>query len=63
MSLTLKGQIQDVFRSNLHPIHGGTLKDAQKLTKLGRCCMQNNQLPTKSHFELEDNSNVLQESI
>ena len=28
----------------------------QKLTKLGTCCMQNNQLPTKSPIELEDNS-------
>jgi hypothetical protein len=30
----------------------------QKLTKHGRFCKQNNQLPTKSHDELEDNSIV-----
>ena len=28
------------------------------LTEHGRWCMQNNQLPTKSHVELEDNSNL-----
>ena len=28
-----------------------------KLTTHGRFCKQNNQLPTKSHDELEDNSN------
>jgi hypothetical protein len=28
----------------------------QKLTKHGRFCKQNNQLPTKSHVELNDNS-------
>jgi len=28
----------------------------QKLTKHGRFCKQNNQLPTKSHDELKDNS-------
>jgi hypothetical protein len=27
----------------------------QKLTKHGKFCKQNNQLPTKSHDELEDN--------
>ena len=27
-----------------------------KLTKHGRFCKQNNQLPTKSHDELKDNS-------
>ena len=32
----------------------------QKLTKHGRFCKQNNQLPTKSHDELEDNSIVLE---
>jgi hypothetical protein len=30
----------------------------QKLTKHGKVCKQNNKLPTKSHDELEDNSNV-----
>jgi hypothetical protein len=30
----------------------------QKLTKHGRFCKQNNQLPNQSHVELEDNSNV-----
>ena len=30
----------------------------QKLTKHGRFCKQKNQLPTKSHDELEDNSNM-----
>jgi hypothetical protein len=30
----------------------------QKLTKHGRFCKQNNQLPTKSHDELKDNSNI-----
>jgi hypothetical protein len=25
----------------------------------GRCCMQNNQLPTEIHVELEDNSNYI----
>ena len=29
-----------------------------KLTKHERFCKQNNQLPTKSHDELKDNSNV-----
>jgi hypothetical protein len=29
----------------------------QKLTKHERFCEQNNQLPTKSHDELKDNSN------
>ena len=28
----------------------------QKLTKHGKFCKQNNQLPTKSHDELEDTS-------
>jgi hypothetical protein len=28
----------------------------QKLTKHGRFCKQNNQLPTKTHVELKDNS-------
>ena len=32
----------------------------QKLTKHGKFCKQNNQLPTKSHEELNDNSNVFQ---
>jgi hypothetical protein len=30
----------------------------QKLTKHGRFCKQNNQLPTKTHVELKDNSIV-----
>jgi hypothetical protein len=30
----------------------------QKLTRHGRFCKQNNQLPTKSHDELEDKSNI-----
>jgi hypothetical protein len=30
-----------------------------KLTKHGRFCKQNNQLPTKTHVELKDNSNKL----
>jgi hypothetical protein len=29
-----------------------------KLTKHGRFCKQNNQLPIKTHVELKDNSNV-----
>ena len=29
-----------------------------KLTEYGRFCKQNNQLPTKSHDVLEDNSNM-----
>jgi hypothetical protein len=32
----------------------------QKFTKHGRFYKQNNQLPTKSHDELKDNSNILQ---
>ena len=28
------------------------------LTEHGKCCMQNNQLPTKTHVELKDNSIV-----
>jgi hypothetical protein len=32
----------------------------QKLTKHGRFCKQNNQLPTKSHVELKDTSNIPQ---
>jgi hypothetical protein len=31
----------------------------QKLIKHGRFCRKNNQLPTKSHVELKDNSNVV----
>jgi len=31
-----------------------------KLTKYGRFCKQNNQLPTKTHVELKDNSNMKQ---
>jgi hypothetical protein len=30
----------------------------QKLTKHGKFCKQNNQLPTKSHDELKDDSNM-----
>jgi hypothetical protein len=30
-----------------------------KLTKHGKFCKQNNQLPTKTHVELKDNSNTL----
>ena len=33
----------------------------QKPTELGGCCMQNNQLLTNSHVELEDNSNQIAE--
>jgi hypothetical protein len=33
------------------------LRMHQKLTKHGRFYKQNNQLPTKSHVELKDNSN------
>jgi hypothetical protein len=29
-----------------------------KLTKHGRFCKQNNQLPTKTRVELKDNSNI-----
>jgi hypothetical protein len=29
-----------------------------KLTKHGRFCKQNNQLPTETHVELKDNSNI-----
>ena len=29
-----------------------------KLTKLGRCCMQNHQLPTKSHVKLQNRWNT-----
>jgi hypothetical protein len=29
-----------------------------KLTKHGRFCKQDNQLPTKTHVELKDNSNL-----
>jgi hypothetical protein len=32
-----------------------------KLTKHGRFCKQNNQLPTKTHVELKDNSIVQNE--
>ena len=35
----------------------------QKLTKHGRFCKQNNQLPIKSHVELKDNSSNLNLSI
>jgi hypothetical protein len=31
----------------------------QKLTKHGRFCNQNNQLPTESLVELKDNSDIL----
>jgi hypothetical protein len=52
MSLTFHELIWNVFSSN------STLPPRmhQKLTKHGRFCKQNNQLPTKSHDELEDNS-------
>ena len=30
----------------------------QKLSEHGNCCMQNNQLSTQRHIELEDNSKV-----
>ena len=30
-----------------------------KLTEHGMCCIQNKQILTKSHVELEDNSNVV----
>jgi hypothetical protein len=33
-----------------------------KLTKHGRFWKQNNQLPTKTHVELKDNSNVIKYS-
>ena len=33
-----------------------------KLTKHGRFCKQNNQLPTKTHVELKDNSNITKDS-
>jgi hypothetical protein len=32
-----------------------------KLTKHGRFCKQNNQLPTKTHVELKDNSIAVDE--
>ena len=32
----------------------------RKLTENGECCMQNNQLPTNSHGEVEDNYNSFQ---
>ena len=35
----------------------------QKLIDYGMSCMQNNQLPIKSHVELEDNSDVIQECV
>ena len=37
--------------SNLHT----TFKHAPKLTKRWKCCMQNNQLPTKNPIEAKDN--------
>ena len=32
----------------------------QNLTEHGKCCMRNNQLPTKTPVELNDNSNIIQ---
>ena len=35
----------------------------QKLTKHGRCCMQNNQLPIESLVELVDKSSIYQHIV
>ena len=45
MILTLNKPIWKVLCTNLHTT---TSKHLSKLTKHGRCCIQNNQLPTKS---------------
>ena len=47
--------IWNVLCPNLHSPHY-LQACTKKLTKHGRCCMQNNQLPTKSHVEVEDSS-------
>ena len=55
MSLTLIDQNKVFFNqtSTLPPnMH-------QEITKYGRCCMQINQLPTKSHVDLEEKFNSM----
>ena len=54
MSLTLNEPIQNVLCSNLHT----TSKHAPKTYQTWKFCKQNNQLCTKSHDELEQNSHV-----
>ena len=56
MSMNFNNTRYKAFRSNLF----ATSKSAPKLTEQGRCCKQNNQLPTKRRVELKDNSRVLQ---
>jgi len=54
MSSTLNKPFYNIF------VQISTLRPGmhQKITKHGRCCMQNYQLPTKSHVELENNSKI-----
>ena len=41
--------------SSLRALH---TSNKHALTKHGKCCMQNNQFPPKSFFELQVNSNI-----
>ena len=54
MSLTLNEPIWIVLCSNL-PLPSSV---HQKLAESGWCCMQNYQLSTTIHIELEDNSSI-----
>jgi hypothetical protein len=45
----------DIECSMFKPPHALPPRMHQKLTKHGRFCKQNNQLPTRSHVELKDN--------
>lgn len=53
ISLSLYEPIWNIIHSSLHT----NSKHAPELTEHGRCCLQINQLPTKSRVELEDDSN------
>ena len=54
ISLSLYAPIWNIIHSSLHT----NSKHALELTKHGRCCMQIDQLPTKSHVELKDDSDI-----
>ena len=60
MSLTFN---EPIYRVSFVQTSTQLPKMHQKLTKHGRGCKQNNQLPTKSHDELEDNSIVCGNSM
>ena len=55
-TIELSFNLMRLFVGRWSPIIFHWLFFNQKHTKHGRGCMQNNQLPTKSRVELEDNS-------